>query len=190
VNRLFKALGDEADSSVFAVFSDHGHVSVDPDKYIKLRDAVPAVPRGASMFQTLSARRPNENWLTTSVASAYVDLGDQSPNVIFVPQFAMAQVYVAANKGGEIDTAEWWAPPSLDVLEPTVRSLYNRYVSPFVSDWPRRPVAAILVREPATSGVLGDGRYWAYAPLLADCQVDCSFRQQLVDLNRLVRNGE
>jgi hypothetical protein len=62
--------------------------------------------------------------------------------------------------------------------------LHARYVKPFQNDWSRRPVAAILVREPGPNG-FSDGVYKAYLPELSKCQVGCTIVDALFPLNDL-----
>jgi hypothetical protein len=126
---------------------------------------------------------PNRYWRVSNKYRGPASILSK-PDVIFVPQFAMAQIYVAEN-AGTLQLPNWTAPPSLSKLIPLVRRLYSQYVLPHRDTWALRPVAAILVRDPPRGTAFGSGQYMAYAPELSDCTSACTFVDHLVPLSKL-----
>jgi hypothetical protein len=186
INRIVETLGPLQAGTVFGVFSDHGHVSVDPDAFMAMDASGPEVPAQPSMRDTLAKSGPG--WFVGDHYFPATRLG--APNVIFTPQFAMAHVYVASN-AGRPHLPTWTAPPSLNLLQAPVRRIYEQYVQPAGDDWSRRPLAAILVRDPEGSSVLGAGRYKVFDPIGAGCTDNrtCSLAQQLLPLETLKGMG-
>lgn len=75
-------------------------------------------------------------------------------NVIFAPQFGIANVYVA----GLLDDKwayDWAQPPRVSDLEPLVNSIVHQYVE----GWSEPPVGEILVRVPVAEGVDSVGSF-------------------------------
>jgi hypothetical protein len=195
VNAIVNKMGDLADDTVFGVFSDHGHVQVDRRAFIDLNDAG-ASPRflfnSVSMANVLSGG-PASN---IRVSHVHHQESDDRPaaDVIFVPQFGMAQIYVAANAGSG-KPPDWTAPPSTETLKEIVRRLDKYYMWPTrrfqnvsgVIDWGQRPFDGILVREPGPTNAPWKGTYKLYAPPTTCGPSECEFA--LVDVSTMTTLG-
>jgi hypothetical protein len=177
INRIFTEMADLLPSTVFGVTSDHGHIAVDKEKFIDLESAGSKI-QAPSMLKVLSP------WGGYRVGTSHVTLPLLSkPNVIFVPQFGMAQIYVAPNVG--LRTApDWTTLPDQSRLFIPARNLYDTYVRPYLSSgWDNRPVAAILVR--ATGN-----QYKAFDPEATGClQPGCTFDEMLIELGEMTGMG-
>ena len=196
LNRLYKRLGDNVTGTVFSVLSDHGHTPVDEDAYIDLESSGSLVrdfhvetlgPKAAelTMGSILRDKGAASEWTVGKEYEA------SATDVIFVPQFAMAQIYVAANAGVGA-RPDWKTPPSLERLAKPAWRIYDHYVKPSISpetgevDWAKRPIAAILVRIPGQAQPFTDGKYKVFAPERAACKTaECPFETQLFDLGTL-----
>jgi len=142
INRIVRDLGPLLGSTVLAVFSDHGHYDTDPEKTMDLDQ------NGQFLRDNgfPSWRRTLQLQERFRVGLKY-GAGNGAPQIIFVPQFGMAHLYVAGNLSHP--SFDWTKPPSLTDLEPLVNSIFRAYITPVKDDWTRRPVADILVRVPA-----------------------------------------
>jgi hypothetical protein len=125
------------DSTVFGVLSDHGHYPTNPERAIALEMTGSA----AGAVSLRRALQPRREYL---VAPAFEDVPGNA-NVIAVPQFGLANVYVSAGRRAD-GRADWTRPPDAQQLEPLVNSLFEQYVRG--RDWDARPVSDILVRVP------------------------------------------
>jgi hypothetical protein len=151
--RIIKASKPWRDTTVYGVMADHGHFDTNRPQSIQLDE------NGASMplWQYPTMRNVLQASKKLRVSDAYRSVGNflswNQPNVIYVPQFGMANIYVAhdARLGGDPD---WKRAPSLDDMEPIVSNLFDAYVH---KAWDHRPVSDILVRRPGgTDGFKND----------------------------------
>jgi hypothetical protein len=165
------------DSTVFAVFADHGHVDTVPERAIDL-DPHPF----PAMLENLlypTARRVLDRVQGNVRVGRQYDEGGSHPNVIFVPQFGLANVYVAGNLSSSTEP-DWKKAPSLSDLEPLVNQLFDAYVKT-----KPRIVAKMLVRVPGSAGPSGgfDGStYWVVPDTYRhdnSCQGRCTLANQL-----------
>ena len=158
INQIVRDLGGLAESTVFGVFSDHGHYDTDTEKYMDLDDRGQFIIENGTPPTWRSTLQPTDKLL---VGDVYEDrLLRKDANVIFNPQFGLANIHVA----GDIKSAfryDWTKPPTVEELEPIVSAIFNSYIGPAgaLRPWPARPIADILVRVPASPNTFDDSEY-------------------------------
>jgi predicted AlkP superfamily pyrophosphatase or phosphodiesterase len=137
INAVVRSLREYQDSTVFAVMSDHGHYATSLDRAIDVDDT-------GSATGSVSLRRALQPQRRYLVSPTFQD-SPGNANVIAVPQFGLANVYVAAGRRTD-GRADWTRPPDAQQLEPLVNSLFEQYVRG--REWDSRPMADIFVRSP------------------------------------------
>lgn len=186
LQRIRDAANPWNESTVYAVYSDHGHFDTLPDRSIELEHQGSAMIPAPTMKATLQAGK------TIHVGDHYVSSADSAspPNVIFVPQFGLANIYVA-NNVLTTQVPYWTKPASTSNLEPIVNSLYYTYMSGRA--WSEKPIADILVRVPGNDGGFDGSRYKVvprnYDKNRSDCGPQhtqhCSLQDQLLETSML-----
>lgn len=196
LKRIVDALGPRIDSTIFGLYADHGHFNTFADRSIELDVTGAALDQVRDdglklppMRAVLQARK------TIKVGAKYEELGGlRRPNVIFSPQFGIANIYVAGNTSVAGAEPDWIHPASLDDLQPIVNSLWDTYMPKNKDNWGARPIADILVRVPGPDGGFTGSRYKVvprdyHHGTARDCGTDqnqaCTLGAQLAEASTL-----
>jgi hypothetical protein len=199
IREIDRALGDLRESTVFGVFSDHGHFDVIPNRFMDLENRGQFVedndfPTWQTTLQVNDKLRVGDKFARPVPTQPTLDVkqGRVDPNVILVPQGGMAHVYVAGDIKSRFDY-DWTKPPSLTDTEPIVNSIFLSYVD---RPWPERPVADILVRVSSSPDSFEGSRYKLvprnYDPDRSNCgdgTERCGLEEQLVEIDELENLG-
>jgi hypothetical protein len=188
LNRIINASKAWSDSTVYGVMADHGHFDTKKPRSLELDENGEGLSSAPTVRNVLQASK------NLRVSNAYRSWGNffswKQPNVIYDPQFAMANIYVAHNArlGGD---PNWRRAPSLDDVEPIVNNLFYSYMD---LPWESRPVSDILIRVPGGNDGFDGDHYMVlsrdYARNRSTCGADhkqrCTLADQLRDPDEML----
>ncbi len=212
INQIVRTLEQHVDdSTVYGILADHGHHDTDPEKFMDLADSgevLDPLLRLGTIIQANSKLRVGKQYAdrdleyfedtqakiesalqTLPILGDVLGSGRKDPNVIFVPHYSIANIYVAGNTTSS-ESYDWTRPPSAEDLEPIVNGIYDWYMSGELT--PLRPVSDILVRVPSeiNPNSFQESRYMFvprdYFSNKSDCGPSgterCGLARQLVEL--------
>ena len=136
INRVVRQMEDLLPGTAFGIFSDHGHLPVLPDAFIDLEFSGSRVVDVTGNVSMKSVLAKDDTWRVGGepfpadpggqkvTFNPFTLEPDVPRNVVFVPQFGMAHVYIAANAGTDLD-ADWRTAPTLELMDGPVKALYK-----------------------------------------------------------------